>query len=74
MYCFWLRKTQYLCGFPLDYYNATPTKNPADLILNVRLAGFFYVNTSIDFLVCVYYNYIKYMSPEAECRSIQLPD
>jgi hypothetical protein len=52
----------------------TPTKNPADLILNVRLAGFFYVNTSIDFLVCVYYNYIKYMSPEAECRSIQLPD
>ena len=52
----------------------TRTKNPADLILNVRLAGFFYVNTSIDFLVCVYYNYIKYMSPEAECRSAQLPD
>ena len=26
MYCFWLRKTQYLCGFVPDYYNATPTK------------------------------------------------
>ena len=26
MYCFWLRKTQYLCEFTLDYYNATPTR------------------------------------------------
>ena len=26
MYCLWLRKTQYLCGGVLDYYNATPTK------------------------------------------------
>ena len=25
MYCLRLRKTQYLCGFRLDYYNATPT-------------------------------------------------
>ena len=25
MYCLRLRKTQYLCRFPLDYYNATPT-------------------------------------------------
>ena len=27
MYYFWLRKTQYSCGFSLDYYIATPTNN-----------------------------------------------
>ena len=27
MYCLSTARTQYLCGFTLDYYNATPTKN-----------------------------------------------
>lgn len=45
MYCLWLRKTQYLCGFTLDYYNATPT------IMNVHNG--LMSTMSILFLLCL---------------------
>ena len=41
MYCLWLRKNQYLCGFVLDYNNATPTKYP-----NSTLSGLDFLFTS----------------------------
>ena len=45
-------KTQYLCGFSLDYYNATPTKKKKDYH-NLKVLLFYFSLSMFSFDVLI---------------------